>query len=170
MSASGDSKPSETYQCGCHCGYIKFSMTLSPPLTTKAPGDATGDNYKVLNCNCSACSRFGYLLVYPPATDVTWHPGHRERCANYRFNTKSKDQMFCPKCGASLGIDFREVREPHTYGMSVSFSFFFSLRNRSHKWRAVPRAAFLLLLRARLARLSFEQGLCRCGHTGNRER
>ncbi|KAF3011634.1 hypothetical protein E8E14_001636 [Neopestalotiopsis sp. 37M] len=133
MSAPGDSKPSETYQCGCHCGYIKFSMTLSPPLTTKAPGDATGDNYKVLNCNCSACSRFGYLLVYPPAADVTWHPGHRERCANYRFNTKGKDQMFCPKCGASLGIDFREVREPHTYGMSARTIYGVNLDELTYK-------------------------------------
>ncbi|KAK6203948.1 hypothetical protein LQW54_008641 [Pestalotiopsis sp. IQ-011] len=112
---AGDDKPSQTYECGCHCGYIKFSMTLSPPLLTGSPETS----YKVLECNCSACARFGYLLVYPAAADVTWHHGGRERCANYRFNTKAKDQMFCPKCGASVGIDFREVREPHTYGISA---------------------------------------------------
>ncbi|KAI1867103.1 uncharacterized protein JN550_007155 [Neoarthrinium moseri] len=39
-----ESKPSQTYECGCHCGYIKFAMTLSPPLT----GQADGANYKVL--------------------------------------------------------------------------------------------------------------------------
>jgi hypothetical protein len=47
-------KPSQTYDAGCHCGYIKFEFTLSPPL------DA---GYKVLQCNCSACTRFGYLLL-----------------------------------------------------------------------------------------------------------
>ncbi|ETS77347.1 hypothetical protein PFICI_11221 [Pestalotiopsis fici W106-1] len=120
MSSSEDSKPSETYQCGCHCGYIKFSMTISPPLTGQpAAADGSTGNYKVTECNCSACARFGYLLVYPPATAVTWSPGHRERCAEYEFNTKSKDQLFCPKCGASLGIDFRAGREPHTYGISA---------------------------------------------------
>lgn len=31
--------------------------------------------------------------------------------------------MFCPKCGASIGIDFRQVLDPHRYGISVS-SFF----------------------------------------------
>ncbi|KAI8634233.1 glutathione-dependent formaldehyde-activating enzyme [Xylariaceae sp. FL1651] len=102
-------KPSATYQAGCHCGYIKFSVTLSPTL----------DEYKVLQCSCSACTRFGYLLIYPEAKDVVWHNNSRERCANYRFNTKKKDQMFCPKCGASLGIDFREILQPHRYGISA---------------------------------------------------
>jgi hypothetical protein len=48
-----EQKSSGTYEAGCHCGYIKFSVTLSPALP----------QYKVLNCNCSACRRFGYLLV-----------------------------------------------------------------------------------------------------------
>lgn len=40
----------------------------------------------------------------------------------YRFNTKDKDQMFCGKCGASLGIDFRDFYKPKFdgYGISVS--------------------------------------------------
>lgn len=46
-------KPSQAYEAGCHCGYIKFSVTLSPPLP----------EYKPKNCDCSACRRFGYLLV-----------------------------------------------------------------------------------------------------------
>lgn len=44
---------SQTYDAGCHCGYIKFSVTLSPPLPEEKP----------LKCDCSACRRFGYLLV-----------------------------------------------------------------------------------------------------------
>ncbi|KAH6650365.1 hypothetical protein F5144DRAFT_588857 [Chaetomium tenue] len=95
-----DEKSSGTYEGGCHCGYIKFSVTLTPALPET----------KVLNCNCSACTRFGYLLVYPEASAVTWHNDSRARCSNYRFNTKEKDQMFCKHCGASIGIDFREVR------------------------------------------------------------
>ncbi|KAH8202116.1 hypothetical protein TruAng_003694 [Truncatella angustata] len=115
MSGLSEEKPSQTYECGCHCGYIKFSMTLSPPLT----GQPEGQNYKITECNCSACTRLGYLLTYPKATEVTWHNDGRARCSNYRFNTKQKDQMFCPKCGASLGIDFREFHKQHTYGISA---------------------------------------------------
>ncbi|KAI1127558.1 glutathione-dependent formaldehyde-activating enzyme [Nemania abortiva] len=100
---------SGTYEAGCHCGYIKFAFTLSPSL----------EGSKVMQCNCSACTRFGYLLVYPEAKDVTWHNNGRERCSNYQFNSKKKDQMFCPKCGASLGIDFREVLTPPRFGISV---------------------------------------------------
>jgi hypothetical protein len=36
------------------------------------------------------------------------------------FNTKTRDHMFCPKCGASLGIDFEKTRpEKPFYGISV---------------------------------------------------
>ena len=42
-----------TYEAGCHCGYVKFSLALSPPLP----------EYKVVRCNCSICSKKGYLLV-----------------------------------------------------------------------------------------------------------
>lgn len=138
-----DRKETGTYEAGCHCGYIKFSVTLSPPFP----------EYKILNCSCSACSHLGYLLVCkspsssllvmlrryyrrysdmgtvqtlantrldPKASDIVWHNNSRERCASYRFNTKQKDQMFCPKCGASLGIDFLDVFKEHVYGISVS--------------------------------------------------
>ncbi|KAK8133868.1 hypothetical protein PG984_005880 [Apiospora sp. TS-2023a] len=105
----GKKANSSTHECGCHCGYIKFSVTLSPPLP----------EYEVVNCNCSACTRFGYLLIYPEAADVKWHNDSRSRCASYEFNTKAKSQLFCPKCGASLGIDFRDVFKPQKYGISA---------------------------------------------------
>lgn len=44
---------SATYECGCHCGYIKYAVTLTPPLP----------EYEVLHCNCSMCRSAGYLLV-----------------------------------------------------------------------------------------------------------
>ncbi|KAI1403669.1 hypothetical protein F4819DRAFT_450076 [Hypoxylon fuscum] len=118
-----EKKDSGTYEAGCHCGYIKFSVTLSPPLP----------EYKVLDCNCSACTHLGYLLVYPKATEVTWHNNSRERCASYRFNTKQKDQMFCPKCGASLGIDFKDTRKPHTYGISARTFYGIDLDGLAYK-------------------------------------
>lgn len=66
------------------------------------------------------------MLLDPEASAVTWHNDSRARCSNYRFNTKDKDQMFCKHCGASIGIDFREVHAPeHIYGISVS-SFWLS--------------------------------------------
>ncbi|KAF9877651.1 duf636 domain-containing protein [Colletotrichum karsti] len=107
MSSEETPKPSKTYDASCHCGSIKFSLKLSPPLE---------EGYKVLECNCSICRRSGYLLVYPNKTDVTWNGDSREKCTNYRFNTKTKDQMFCGQCGSSLGIDF--LKEDY-YGISA---------------------------------------------------
>lgn len=42
--------------------------------------------------------------------------------SRYQFNTKQKDQLFCGKCGASIGIDFREFLSPgpSRFGISVS--------------------------------------------------
>lgn len=107
-------KPSQAYEAGCHCGYVKFSVTLSPPLPETKP----------LNCDCSACRRFGYLLVYPARDKVQWHGDSEFRVARYRFNTKQKDQMFCPRCGASLGIDFRDANKPKFDGFGISVRTF----------------------------------------------
>ncbi|KAK0386887.1 hypothetical protein NLU13_5200 [Sarocladium strictum] len=122
---------SQTYEAGCHCGHVKLSVTLTPSLQT----------YKVLNCNCSICRRLGYLLVYPTYDEVTWHDGSKEKCSKYevrpfappesrgeknrelafnslQFNTKTRDHLFCPKCGASIGIDFQRLGKLK-YGINV---------------------------------------------------
>ncbi len=58
-----EQQSSGTYEAGCHCGYIRFSVTLTPALP----------EIKVMNCNCSACTRFGYLLVCKllPLTNIS---------------------------------------------------------------------------------------------------
>lgn len=76
-----EEKKSGTYEAGCHCGYIKFSITLSPPLP----------EYTVLDCGCSAsespcisrcvrltrcyqiCAKSGYLLVCKSFFYKTFH-------------------------------------------------------------------------------------------------
>lgn len=64
MSTELTSQPeSKTYEAGCHCGYIKFNVTLSPPLPQNKP----------LQCDCSACRRFGYLLVCESFLDSKSH-------------------------------------------------------------------------------------------------
>ena len=42
----------ETYEGGCHCGAVRFSCEAD--LST------------VLECNCSHCSKKGFLLVFVP--------------------------------------------------------------------------------------------------------
>ncbi|KAB5582556.1 hypothetical protein GE09DRAFT_1211197 [Coniochaeta sp. 2T2.1] len=118
----GKEKPSGTYEAGCHCGYIKFSVKLSPPLP----------EYDVLDCGCSMCAKSGYLLIYGvklqgKQEDVKWHGDSRSRCSVYRFNTKRKDQLFCSRCGTSLGIDFRESTKPKFDGYGISARAFYGI-------------------------------------------
>lgn len=61
----------------------------------------------------------------PGRDKVRWHGDSEFRVARYRFNTKQKDQMFCPRCGASLGIDFRDVYKPDFDGFGISVGGFF---------------------------------------------
>ncbi|TEA15857.1 hypothetical protein C8034_v001909 [Colletotrichum sidae] len=102
MASEEAPKPSKWYDASCHCGEIKFSFKLSPPLE---------EGHQVLNY-------------------VKWHPGAREKCKNYRFNTKTKDQMFCGGCGSSLGIDFLEE---DFYGFSARSIDGIDLDNLTYK-------------------------------------
>jgi hypothetical protein len=74
----------------------------------------------------------------PVRDKVQWHGDSEFRVARYRFNTKQKDQMFCPRCGASLGIDFRDANKPDFdgFGISVGFFLFFPLSFFSSRDRA----------------------------------
>ncbi|GME22862.1 Aldehyde-activating protein [Neofusicoccum parvum] len=83
-----------TYPANCHCGRVQFTVTL-PDITTQ----------QVVRCNCSICTRNGYLLVYPKVEDVKFTSGEF-RLGEYRFGNKNKPHKFCMLCGTSILIDF----------------------------------------------------------------
>lgn len=58
----------------------------------------------------------------PSRDNVKFHGDGEAQVMRYRFNTKEKDQMFCGKCGASLGIDFRDFYMPKWTGYGISVS------------------------------------------------
>ena len=65
-SSTEESPQSSTHEGNCHCGAVRFTITLTPPLPEQ----------NVSSCDCSICTRNGYLLVYPLDKDVTWHQGY----------------------------------------------------------------------------------------------
>ncbi|KAK7715964.1 hypothetical protein SLS57_006715 [Botryosphaeria dothidea] len=83
-----------TYPANCHCGRVHFTATL-PDITTKP----------VVRCNCSICTKNGYLLVYPKVADVSFISGE-DRLGEYLFGNKKKPHKFCMLCGTSILIDF----------------------------------------------------------------
>ncbi|KAI0107629.1 glutathione-dependent formaldehyde-activating, GFA [Hypoxylon sp. NC0597] len=86
--------PVITYKANCHCGRTRFTVDL-----------ADIRSLKVTRCNCSICTRNGYLLVYPRVEDVKFESGLDE-LSSYCFGKSLKYHRFCSKCGTSVLIDF----------------------------------------------------------------
>lgn len=76
-----------SHQGSCHCGNIKFEVE--------------GNCDSVVECNCSYCSRKGYLLWFVPRSQVavTAKDGS---LATYTFNTHKIKHHFCANCGCAL--------------------------------------------------------------------
>ena len=76
------------YQGSCHCGDIAFAFETTDPLQ------------KVIDCNCSHCSRKGYLLSFVPRAQFTLKTPVAN-LATYTFNKHFIQHHFCPRCGAA---------------------------------------------------------------------
>ncbi|MES2624849.1 MAG: GFA family protein [Pseudomonadota bacterium] len=74
------------YTGSCHCGQIKFSVE--------------GEFDSAIECNCSHCSRKGYLLWFVPRTQFTLTTPE-EDVAAYTFNKHVIKHHFCPTCGCA---------------------------------------------------------------------
>ncbi len=85
------------HEAACHCHAVKYKVLL-PPLY---PPTKTW----ISKCNCSICSKNGYLIVYPLREEVVFTEGY-DKLKDYRFATKTRDHKFCPECGSSILIDY----------------------------------------------------------------
>ena len=76
----------KTYRGGCHCGQVAFEVV--------------GVLEDVSECNCSICTRKGYLhWIVPRDSFRLLTP--MENLATYRFNTGVAQHHFCPACGVA---------------------------------------------------------------------
>ncbi|KIW34081.1 uncharacterized protein PV07_00881 [Cladophialophora immunda] len=90
---SPTAKPkSKSYEGSCHCGRVRFTMKLSPPV----------EDGPVTSCNCSICAINGYLMVYPLESNITWLSGFDE-LTTYTFGKERIAHSFCSTCGTSIG-------------------------------------------------------------------
>jgi hypothetical protein len=69
---------------GCHCGRVRFEVDGSPSA--------------VVECNCSVCTRKGYLHWIVPRTAFRLVAGAAE-LSTYRFGTGVAQHHFCRHCG-----------------------------------------------------------------------
>jgi hypothetical protein len=72
------------YEGGCHCGAVRFRVT--------------GTLDDVSDCNCSMCTKKGFLHWIVAPEQFTLLAG-AEAIATYQFNTKVARHTFCRHCG-----------------------------------------------------------------------
>ena len=91
-----------THVGGCHCGRVRFEVDAPAEL-------------EVSECNCSICSKSGYLHLIVPQTRFRLLSG-REGLTSYRFHTGVANHLFCSVCG----IKSFYVPRSHPEGLSVN--------------------------------------------------
>jgi len=69
----------------CHCGRVRFEV--------EAP-----EEIQATECNCSICSRTGYLHLIVPKSRFVLLQGS-ECLSSYTFNTRVAKHLFCRVCG-----------------------------------------------------------------------
>jgi hypothetical protein len=73
-----------TMQGGCHCGRVRFKVTA--------------DLTRVTYCNCSICSKKGFLHLIVPPEQFELVSG-KDDLTTYTFNTGTAKHTFCKVCG-----------------------------------------------------------------------
>lgn len=74
------------HQGSCHCGKIAFEVE----------GEIGG----VMECNCSHCSRKGFLLWFVPKPQLHLTSGEKN-LSTYTFNKHVIKHHFCGTCGCA---------------------------------------------------------------------
>jgi len=73
------------YSGSCHCGAVTFEVS--------AP-----EVFEVVRCNCSICTKAGYLHLIVPERDFTLLTGE-DILSVYSFNSMVAKHKFCSICG-----------------------------------------------------------------------
>jgi len=71
---------------GCHCGAVRFEALIREP------------HPRVLDCNCSICSKTGFRHLIVPHDDFELLTG-RAALVSYRFGSGQAEHLFCSICG-----------------------------------------------------------------------
>jgi hypothetical protein len=73
-----------TFEGGCHCGRVRMRVT--------------GELADTVDCNCSMCTKKGFLHLVVPREQFQLLAG-QDDLTTYRFNTGVAQHTFCRHCG-----------------------------------------------------------------------
>ena len=68
----------------CHCGAIRFRVTVRA--------------FEAIDCNCSMCTKKGFLHLIVPPEDFELVSG-KDALSTYTFGTHTAKHHFCKTCG-----------------------------------------------------------------------
>ena len=74
----------KTMEGGCHCRRVRFRVTV--------------DLTRVTDCNCSICTKKGFLHLIVPPERFELLSG-KDELTTYQFNTGTAKHTFCKHCG-----------------------------------------------------------------------
>lgn len=74
----------EQLEGGCHCGAVRYRVTIR--------------SRRAVECNCSICSKKGFLHVIVPESDFQLLSG-ADALTTYTFGTHTAKHHFCRYCG-----------------------------------------------------------------------
>jgi hypothetical protein len=89
----------------CHCGAVKFEVTLSDGFNT------------IRRCTCSYCRMRGAVAVSAEMGGVRITAGE-DVLTSYRFNTGAAQHFFCSRCG--IYTHHQRRSNPNQYGVNVA--------------------------------------------------
>lgn len=89
----------------CHCGAVRFTVTLTDGLATAR------------RCDCSFCAMRGAVAVSARLADITFVHGE-ETLTRYTFNTHTAQHFFCATCG--IYTHHRRRSNPQEYGINLA--------------------------------------------------
>ena len=91
-----------THKGGCHCGAVAFEI--------EAPA-----NIDAKDCNCSICSKSGFLHLFVSRSNFRLLSGDTD-ISTYTFGTGVAQHYFCKRCGVKSFY----VPRSHPDGYSVN--------------------------------------------------
>lgn len=88
---------------GCHCGAVRFRALLP-------------DTVEVEDCNCSICTKTGFLHAIVPETHFELTQG-AAYLRSYKFNSGVANHLFCSSCGVKAF--YRPRSNPDGWSVNV---------------------------------------------------
>ncbi len=94
----------QKYSGGCQCGAVRYEVTA--------------DIGEVASCNCSRCSKLGWLLIFVPPEDFKLTSG-ADAVTDFQFHKRNIHHVFCSTCGIESYARGRAPNGATKYAVNV---------------------------------------------------